>query len=65
MDSGAMPMKHIPFGLEEAHVQAWLDLWSRPLPDSGGPSRSDRLIDLAETIGQRLRQIVAFHAPSE
>lgn len=57
--SGPMPMKHVPLGLEEKHFAAWLDLWARHcrahLPDA----EAGEMIALAETIGQRLREIVA------
>lgn len=62
--SGAMPMKHVPLRLEERHFQAWLGLWARQCRARLAPAEADDLIAVAETIGQRLRQIVAFHARS-
>jgi hemoglobin len=62
--SGAMPMKHVPLGLEERHFLAWLELWSRQCRTRLAPLEANELISIAETIGRRLRQIVAFHAPS-
>lgn len=62
--SGAMPMKHVPLGLEERHFEAWLGLWARQCRARLAPAEADELIAVAETIGQRLRQIVAFHANS-
>ena len=58
---GAMPMKHVPLGLEERHFQAWLGLWARHCRAHLAPTEAEELIGVAETIGQRLRQIVAFH----
>lgn len=61
--SGAMPMKHVPLGLSERHFQAWLGLWARQCRARLAPAEAKDLIAIAETIGQRLRQIVAFHTP--
>lgn len=58
---GAMPMKHVPLGLEERHFQAWLGLWSRHCRAHLAPTEAEELIAVAETVGQRLRQIVALH----
>ena len=63
--SGPMPMKHVPLALEERHFQAWLGLWARQCRIQLKPGEADELIAVAETIGQRLRQIVAFHAPEK
>lgn len=60
--SGAMPMKHVPLGLEENHFQAWLDLWSRHCRARLAPQEASELIDVAATIGRRLRQIVGLRA---
>lgn len=60
--AGAMPLKHVSLGLEERHFQAWLGLWARHCRARLAPAEADDLIAAAETIGQRLRQIVAFHA---
>jgi hemoglobin len=60
---GAMPSKHIPLGLEEAHFQAWLELWHRHCHAHLPPRESEELIALAEGIGQRLRQWVAQAPP--
>lgn len=57
--SGPMPQKHFPLGLGRAHFDAWLDLWRRqcrirfPAPEAG------EMIRLAETIGERLRFLIA------
>lgn len=59
---GPMPMKHVPLGLEERHFQAWLGLWSRHCRAHLRAGEAEELIAIAETIGTRLRQIVAFHA---
>ncbi len=55
---GAMPLKHMPLGLDERHFSAWLDLWSRHCRAHLGAAESEELVALAENIGQRLRQIV-------
>ncbi len=57
---GAMPMKHVPLGLEERHFQAWLSLWSRHCHAHLPPVEAKELTAVAETIGQRLRQIVGL-----
>jgi hemoglobin len=56
---GAMPMKHMPLGLEERHFQAWLGLWARHCRARLAPAEAGELIAVAETIGQRLRHMVA------
>ena len=58
---GPMPMKHVLLGLEERHFQAWLGLWSRHCRAHLAAAEAEELIAVAVTIGQRLRQIVAFH----
>ncbi len=61
---GAMPLKHLPLALEERHFQAWLGLWSRHCHAHLAPAEATDLSAIAETIGQRLRQIVARSAPA-
>ena len=56
---GAMPLKHLPLGLEERHFQAWLGLWSRHCRAHLPAAEAGELIAVAEALGQRLRQIVA------
>lgn len=60
--SGGMPMKHFPLGLEERHFAAWLGLWQRHCRARLAPAEAEDLIAAAETIGQRLRQMIALHA---
>lgn len=55
---GAMPMKHLTLGLTESHFAAWLGLWSRHCHAHLAPVEAAELTAIAETIGQRLRQIV-------
>jgi hemoglobin len=55
---GAMPMKHVPLGLEERHFEAWLGLWARHCQAHLAPVEAAELTAVAETIGQRLRLIV-------
>ncbi len=57
--NGPMPFKHISLGLEERHFAAWLDLWQRHCRAHLPASEAQQLIALAESIGVRLRQIVA------
>jgi len=59
---GAMPWKHVPLRLKERHFAAWLGLWSRHSQAHFAPAEATELIAAAETIGQRLRQIVAQSA---
>ncbi len=61
--SGPMPFKHVSLGLQEAHFQAWLDLWQRHCRAHLPAREATELIALAETIGQRLRQIVGVGPP--
>lgn len=58
--AGAMPVKHMNLGLEERHFEAWLGLWGRQCRARLPAAEAEELIALAETIGQRLRQIAAF-----
>jgi hemoglobin len=60
---GSMATKHMALGLNERHFQAWLGLWSRHCQAHLTPGEAEELIALAESIGQRLRQIVAIPNP--
>lgn len=57
--SGGMPFKHFSLGLEERHFQVWLGLWSRHCRAHLPPAEAEELITVAETIGQRLRFMIA------
>ncbi len=59
---GGMPMKHFPLGLEERHFAAWLGLWARHCRARLAPAEAAEMITVAETIGQRLRQMIALDA---
>ncbi len=59
---GGMPMKHFPLGLEERHFAAWLGLWARHCRAHLAPAEAAEMITVAETIGQRLRQMIALDA---
>ncbi len=59
--TGGMPWKHIPLKLEERHFQAWLGLWARNCTIYLPPEEAKELIAVAETIGLRLRAIIASH----
>ena len=60
---GGMPWKHLPLRLEERHFAAWLDPWRRHCRAHLPPAEADELIAAAETLGQRLRQIIAQYGP--
>lgn len=60
--SGPMPFKHVPLGLEEKHFAAWLGLWGRHCRIWLAAPEAEDMVNAAETIGQRLRQIIAIHA---
>lgn len=60
--SGPMPFKHVPLGLEERHFEAWLGLWGRHCRIWLAAPEAEDMVLAAETIGQRLRQIIALHA---
>lgn len=57
---GAMPLRHVNLGLEERHFRAWLGLWARHCRAHLPPAEAEELIAVAESIGQRLRQIVGL-----
>lgn len=59
--AGGMPWKHVPLRLEERHFAAWLGLWSRHCRGHPAPAEAEEMIAAAESIGQRLRQIVAAY----
>lgn len=61
--AGPMPFKHVPLGLAEPHFEAWLGLWGRHCRIWLAAPEADEMILAAETIGQRLRQIIAMHTP--
>jgi hemoglobin len=59
--NGPMPYKHLHLHLEERHFEAWLGLWQRHCRMRLPAEEAADLIRIAETIGQRLRQIIAVH----
>jgi len=61
---GGMPLKHFPLGLEERHFEAWLGLWQRHCRIRLAPVEAAELIAIADTIGQRLRHMIALHTGS-
>lgn len=61
--AGGMPFKHVPLRLEERHFLAWLGLWARHCRAHLPPTEAQEMINLAEGIGQRLRQIIAQMTP--
>jgi hemoglobin len=61
--AGGMPAKHFPLRLEEKHFAAWLDLWRRQCRSRFAPREAAELIAAAETIGERLREMIARYGP--
>jgi len=61
--TGAMPYQHLKLNLRENHFAAWLGLWRRHCEARLPASEAGELIARAEAIGQRLREIIALHAP--
>lgn len=57
--AGPMPMKHVPLGLDDTHFEAWLDLWRRHCRAHIGGREADELILAAESIGERIRWVIA------
>jgi hemoglobin len=58
--NGPMPFKHLHLALGEVHFQAWLGLWHRHCQAHLPAREAEELIERAEAIGLRLRQIVAL-----
>jgi hemoglobin len=61
--AGAMPYQHLKLDLQETHFVAWLGLWRRHCHAHLAPREAAELTARAEAIGQRLRDIIALHAP--
>lgn len=62
---GGMPRKHFPLGLEARHFAAWLDLWRRNCRVQLPAAEAEEMIRTAEEIGQRLRDMIAWHAAAQ
>jgi hemoglobin len=60
--SGPMPARHMSLGLEDRHFQAWLDLWRRQCRIQLPKAEAEELIGVAESIGDRLQQMIAWNA---
>jgi len=58
--AGPMPQRHFPLGLGEEHFQAWLELWRRNCRIYFAPPEAADMIDLAESIGERLRTLITY-----
>jgi hemoglobin len=58
---GPMPAKHFPLGLEAHHFEAWLDLWRRHCRAHLAPTEASELILAAESIGERLKTLIAYY----
>lgn len=63
--TGGMPWKHVPLRLEERHFLAWLELWRRNCRIYLAADVAEDMIAAAESLGLRLRQIVAEYGPRE
>lgn len=59
--AGPMPLKHVPLGLAPEHFEAWLDLWRRHCRAHIRGAEADELIAAAESIGERIRWVIARH----
>lgn len=59
--AGAMPLKHLPLGLQPEHFRAWLDLWDFNCRRNLPAQEAAEMSQLAQNIGARLKQIVAMH----
>jgi hemoglobin len=57
--SGPMPQRHFPLGIGETHFEAWLELWRRNCRIYLRPPEAEEMIQLAESIGERLRELVS------
>jgi hemoglobin len=58
---GPMPQRHFPLGLGPDHFDAWLDLWRRHCRAHLGAPEAGEMIQLAEGIGERLRELISIH----
>jgi len=63
--TGGMPWKHVPLRLEERHFIAWLELWRRNCRIYLSADVAEDMIAAAESLGLRLRQIVAEYGARE
>ncbi len=63
--TGGMPWKHVPLRLEERHFLAWLELWRRNCRIYLPADVAEDMIAAAESLGLRLRQIVAEYGARE
>jgi hemoglobin len=63
--TGGMPWKHVPLRLEERHFFAWLELWRRNCRIYLSADVAEDMIAAAESLGLRLRQIVAEYGARE
>ncbi|HEY9153741.1 MAG TPA: globin, partial [Opitutaceae bacterium] len=52
---------HFPLELGEQHFAAWLELWRRNCRIYFATSEADEMIGIAESIGQRLRALIAYN----
>lgn len=56
--SGGMPAKHLHFGLNASHFQAWLQLWEFNCRAYLKSVEAQEMISLAHEIGRRLKSII-------
>jgi hemoglobin len=59
--SGPMPQRHFPLELGEKHFEAWLELWRRNCRIYFATTEADEMIAIAESVGQRLRTLIAYN----
>lgn len=62
--AGRMPVKHVPLGLREEHFTAWLGLWEHHCRAWLPNECAAELIQLAQTVAQRLRVICGVTPPT-
>jgi hemoglobin len=62
--SGHMPAKHLSLGLASNHFQVWLQLWEFNCRSHLAHREAQEMIELAHTIGRRLRSILGV-SPSD
>lgn len=56
--TGSMPAPHVPLQLAGGHFAAWLGLWEFNCRRHLAPPEAQEMIQLAEGLGARLRQLV-------
>ncbi len=57
--AGPMPLKHLALNIGPEHFEAWLDLWRRHCRAHLPAEAAEEMVRAADTIGERLREIIA------